>query len=522
MAARRFQSLHKFIALVTLLITLAGMSACKTTQPDDLLVTPGSIWSADGNAPQVQPSGSLPTQSYRDPAARAPGAPAVSPTPDAPHYQGSDSNPNQPKTYIVQSGDWLSTIAQRYGVTVDALVKANNIANPNVLVVGQKLIIPAGTPQPTGPSFKIIPDSELVYGPLSGKFDVSSFIHESGGYLSSYSQMVGSTYVDAATTIRVAAQEFSINPRILLALIEYRTGWVSNPNPTENKDPFGPLGNTRSGLHDQIIWVVATLNDGYYRWRSGQVTDWSLADGSNVPIDPSINAGTASVQNFFARVEGHSGWLKDVSAGGFADTYTKLFGPPFDLAIEPLVSQNLAQPPLLLPFNSGEVWAFTGGPHLAWDFGTPLGALDFAPPGEAKGCVATDKWVTAVADGVITRTGLGDVIEDLDFDGNEGSGWDILYMHIESGNDRVKPGTKVKAGDPIGHPSCEGGISSGTHVHLARKFNGEWMSAIGSTPFNLSGWISSGNGENYVGNLTRNGVEKQAYEGDNPINQIER
>jgi murein DD-endopeptidase MepM/ murein hydrolase activator NlpD len=405
---------------------------------------------------------------------------------------------------------------------VEALVKANGITNPNILNVGQTLIIPAGTPQPAGPGFKLIPDSELVYGPLSGKFDVSSFIHESGGYLADYVETVGSTRVDAATTIKVAAQSFSVSPRVLLALIEYRSGWVTNPNPADTDTPFGALGNSRRGLHDQIIWTVATLNDGYYRWRAGQVTDWSLSDGSNVPIDPTINAGTASLQNFFARVDNYSSWLKDVSPGGFADTFTKLFGHPFDLAIEPLVPQNLTQPLLALPFKAGEVWAFTGGPHLSWDFGTPLGALDFAPPGDAKGCVATESWVTAVADGVILRTGLGDVIQDLDGDGNEGSGWVILYMHVESGRGRVQPGTKVRSGDPIGHPSCEGGISSGTHVHIARKFNGEWISAIGSVPFNLSGWVSSGTGENYVGSLTRNGVERKAYEGDNPINQIER
>ena len=45
------------------------------------------------------------------------------------------------KTYIVVKGDTLSKIAKRYNTTVDALVKANNIKNRNVIHVGQELVI---------------------------------------------------------------------------------------------------------------------------------------------------------------------------------------------------------------------------------------------------------------------------------------------------------------------------------------------------------------------------------------------
>ena len=47
-----------------------------------------------------------------------------------------------PRTYIVKSGDTLSSIAKTYNTTVDALVKANNISNPNLIYVGQTIIIP--------------------------------------------------------------------------------------------------------------------------------------------------------------------------------------------------------------------------------------------------------------------------------------------------------------------------------------------------------------------------------------------
>jgi LysM repeat protein len=56
-------------------------------------------------------------------------------------------------TYIVQRGDTLSAIAYRHGVSVTDLVRANGIVNPNRIYPGQRLLIPgsSGTP-PTPPN----------------------------------------------------------------------------------------------------------------------------------------------------------------------------------------------------------------------------------------------------------------------------------------------------------------------------------------------------------------------------------
>ncbi|WP_281181300.1 LysM peptidoglycan-binding domain-containing protein [Chloroflexus islandicus] len=52
--------------------------------------------------------------------------------------------------YIVQAGDTLSAIAERFSVTVDELVAANNLTDPNFIQPGQTLLIPSliGTPRP--------------------------------------------------------------------------------------------------------------------------------------------------------------------------------------------------------------------------------------------------------------------------------------------------------------------------------------------------------------------------------------
>jgi hypothetical protein len=94
-------------------------------------------------------------------------------------------------------------------------------------------------------------------------------------------------------------------------------------------------------------------------------------------------------------------------------------------------------------------------------------------------------------------------------------------MHIEA-RDRVQPGTYLHAGDRIGHPSCEGGVSTGTHLHLARRYNGEWIPADQVLPFVLDGWVSRGTGVEYDGYLERDGHIVEAWEGRSALNMIQR
>ncbi|MDU2288489.1 MAG: LysM peptidoglycan-binding domain-containing protein [Clostridium celatum] len=63
-------------------------------------------------------------------------------------------NNNFSTTYIVQSGDTLSGIALRFGTTVQELVQLNNIANPNLIYVGEVLKLPVSNSVKTGASPK--------------------------------------------------------------------------------------------------------------------------------------------------------------------------------------------------------------------------------------------------------------------------------------------------------------------------------------------------------------------------------
>ncbi|MEP0764207.1 MAG: LysM peptidoglycan-binding domain-containing protein, partial [Chloroflexota bacterium] len=52
--------------------------------------------------------------------------------------------PSGPIVHIVQAGEGIYAIARKYGVTYEAIVAANNLANPNLIYPGQELIIPLG------------------------------------------------------------------------------------------------------------------------------------------------------------------------------------------------------------------------------------------------------------------------------------------------------------------------------------------------------------------------------------------
>jgi LasA protease len=221
-------------------------------------------------------------------------------------------------------------------------------------------------------------------------------------------------------------------------------------------------------------------------------------------LNPELNAGTVAVQYMFSRHLNQEDWMQAIDVNsGFPALFTSMYGDPWARSQEtgPLFPRDLTQPTFTLPFDVGVLWNLTSGPHAAWEQESALGALDFAPAG-VEGCSETNSWVVAIASGKIVRSETGYVVLDLDGDGFEQTGWVVLYQHIAT-KDRIPVGTGVIAGDHIGHPSCEGGTATGTHVHIARKYNGEWVAAGDPLPFILSGWTAHAGDQLRQGSLTK-------------------
>jgi len=358
---------------------------------------------------------------------------------------------------------------------------------------------------PEGPvdglEFSMIPDSEMVFSPSTVGFSISKVITSNGGYLADYAEMVGEVQFSGAEIVERVSREYSVHPRLLLAVIEMAGGWVSVGLQDGVKPyPIYASESAQALLFTQLSWAADTLNFGYYSRRVGGLpVIWTL-DGVEIHISDSVTDASAAVQYFLAQIYGYQDWLMAAGPLGLYAQYAGLFGDPFADEVEDLIPKDLAQPEMALPFE--EDWFYTSGPHSAWGSGAAWAALDFAPDEEGFGCYESDAFVTAAADGMVVRIGDGIVVQDLDGDGEEGTGWTILYMHIADDGKAVE-GDTLEVGDPVGHSSCAGGPATGTHLHIARRYNGEWIPADQNIPFNLSGWISQGDGVEYDGKLAR-------------------
>lgn len=447
-------------------------------------------------APAKQPTMILPTPKD-DPDADA--VIGITPFPTRPAY-----GPGELVDYTAQTGDTLPGLAARFNTKVEEIRKANPIIPDDATTMppGMPMQIPIYYRPLWGTPFQIIPDAAFVNGPDAAAFDSSVFVQQSEGWLRSFQAWAFSGTRSAAEIVDYIGINYSISPKVLLALLEYKSDAITEPfiSPAEERIVLGIETNQWTGVFYQLSTASNMINDGYYRWRSGDLLEFELADGSLVRPDPWQNAATVALQYFFSKTMSVSEFHRAIGPDGFSRTYTTLFGDPWD--IEPHIPGSLRQPELLLPFETDQVWAFTGGPHTGWGSMAPWAALDFAPPSEMSGCVPSSVPTTAVADGLVVRDGTGILVLDLDGDGDEGTGWVVFYFHIAK-DGRVPVGTYVEAGDPLGFPSCEGGRATGTHIHIARKFNGEWMEADGVVPFVMSGWRSVRGEVPYQGWLVR-------------------
>ncbi len=161
------------------------------------------------------------------------GTPAATPVPTPTTAPGGVGFP-----YVVQWGDNLFSIARRFGVTVDAIVRANNLPNANVIRAGQVLIIPTLPAPGPGPTTYVVLAGDNLYR-ISLKFGVS---------------------VEA-----IVAVNHIVNPWLIRAgqVLVIPTGTT----------PIPPAGRTHVVRVGDTVWAIAAL----YR-----VTPWAIIALNNL------------------------------------------------------------------------------------------------------------------------------------------------------------------------------------------------------------------------------------------------
>jgi hypothetical protein len=470
----------------SLLALAVGLSACAPAAP-------------------LQPVEPVPT--HPAPAPTAIVLPA--PLPTRPTYR-----PGELVDYIAQDGDSVPALAARFNTTVEEIMAANPIipTDATTMPPGFPMKIPIYYRALWGTPFQMLPDHAFVDGPTLAGFNTTAFVLAREGWLKDYRAYVGDAWRTGPQIVDYVATNFSISPRLLLALLEYQGGAVSLPEPPVSSYILGHRQTYYESVYLQLVWAANTLNNAYYSWRAGTLLEFDLPDDTLFRPDPWQNAASAALQYYFSRVYFGDQFALAIGPTGLLQTYTNLFGDPWAVKFT-LIPGSLRQPDLALPFPIGRVWSYTGGPHTGWGTGQPLVAVDFAPPSEHSGCFKVDEEqiATAMADGLVVRSNVDGLVLDLDKDGDERTGWVIFYLHLAA-EGRAPVGRELHRGDPIGYPSCEGGRVTGTHVHVARKYNGEWILADGPLAFSMDGWTTHNGAAAYKGTLARGSLIVTACE----------
>ncbi len=224
---------------------------------------------------------------------------------------------------------------------------------------------------------------------------------------------------------------------------------------------------------------------------AGASESWNTITAWTEPLSIQIPAKCChrSPAELFAPLLNVEDYQRAIYSDGFYKTYAQLFGDPWLNDPTTFIPGDLQQPELALPFALGKTWTFTGGPHAAWGNENLLAALDLLlqPPLEVarqvinmwsrlltgRSCYPNRRWSYSILMAMVT---------------NEPAGSCSTCTWARTKKFALYAGSN---GDPIGHPSCEGGSATGTHVHIARKYNGEWIPASGDTPLYPEGWVAA-------------------------------
>jgi murein DD-endopeptidase MepM/ murein hydrolase activator NlpD len=370
---------------------------------------------------------------------------------------------------------------------------------------------PTAIQEQTGSIVHLLSDGQFVYGPNVADFNLAAYLKYSP------------TLHPLAQNLDDKASYYSINPRVLLTILEIRSRAVtaSPPLTQEQMDRIAGYEDI-VGYDDQLFELSKTLMESYYRRLYSAPLDekatvvLTLNDGTMVHILTTTNAGTLAVLTALAPLSSPAQWQTLISKddpGGFLQTYRRLFpqDDPLDDSNQVLAPQAPPASLLKFPFARNDTWRFSGGPHDNdgdCSGGDPYSAVDFAP-GVEYCVIPGDRWIVSPAAGTVSDVSCGGCQVKI----NHQDGWGSYFYHVA--NPQVSNGQSVTQDQQIGNPStmpscppnsCGGcpGAASGTHVHYALMHNGAFV-AIEGTAF--EGWVVHGTGC-YDGYLEKDGQQK--------------
>jgi murein DD-endopeptidase MepM/ murein hydrolase activator NlpD len=333
-------------------------------------------------------------------------------------------------------------------------------------------------PRPAGAGF--IDTRRYSYEQGWGTLEVQRFLDGQPGTLKTAVLPAGAQRISLASAVADQALLYSVNPKVMLTLLEMESGMVRDPQPAPNQIGWamGYRQQPAWGLGSQLNWAAREL------FRAARDDPGGMVAGG---------FGAYAVSRLLAMtVDSESrGWSAARTATVFVQTYWELFGEdpaqPLRGAPSPATGPFLRQPyevktlissafdhefPVLRP--NGTMLPYRGtrdqtdyDGHDGWDFALSTGNRVVAA---AAGRVLVAGWSDDEC-----GAPAGAVIIDHD------NGYRTLYWHLSTV--AVPAGSRVVAGDLVGLSGANG-CAIGAHLHFGVQYLGR------STDPN--GWCTDG------------------------------
>lgn len=134
--------------------------------------------------------------------------------------------------YVVRQGDILSEIATRFNVSIDSLLEANSLDNPDFVFVGQRLFLPAGASETSNSSG----DSSTVTGPANETTTIAN---------ATTSQAIQITQIQGVGTLEQEAVQIVNESDLALNLQGWTIGHEGGSVYTFGNFPIFPGGSVR-------------------------------------------------------------------------------------------------------------------------------------------------------------------------------------------------------------------------------------------------------------------------------------
>ncbi|PJF35948.1 MAG: hypothetical protein CUN49_07930 [Candidatus Thermofonsia Clade 1 bacterium] len=176
--------------------------------------------------------------------------------------------------HVVAQGETLNLIARRYGVSLSALLAANNIPNPNRLFVGQRLVIPSGAAAPPA-----VAPSAPAAAPAAPAPSVRTHVVKRGEGLARIAAQYGISWQALANFNNIS------NPNLIYAGMVLRIPAAGSPEAAAPIDASvsGPAAPISTG---KLILVVLR-EQRVYAYQNGQLLR-SFVASTGLPATPTV------------------------------------------------------------------------------------------------------------------------------------------------------------------------------------------------------------------------------------------